>query len=137
MLNPTPYFSTLLVCGLLFSQATSAHTKYEVKEIDNGGYMVLNTVTGGLNVCERQKDGYRCENFVPLSNEAIEAKTKEAAKITDWQNLFATTFQGAVLKARDGLLFLLAEENFVGAANLSKEAFNRLFIYTDQLKASN
>jgi len=110
-----------------------AHTKYEVKEIENGGYMVLNTVTGGLNVCERQKDSYQCQNFVPLSDEAIEAKTKT----TDWHSLFATTFQGAVSKARDGLLFLLAEENFVAAANLSKEAFNRLFTYTDQLKAHN
>jgi len=110
-----------------------AHTKYEVKEIENGGYMVLNTVTGGLNVCERQKDGYRCENFVPLSDEAIEAKTKT----TDWHSVIADTFQSAVLKARDGLLFLLAEDNFEDAANLSKEAFRRLFTYTDQLKASS
>ena len=98
--------------------------------------MLLNTVTGDLNVCERQKDGYQCENFVPLSDEAIEAK-KAKTKTTDWHSLFATTFQGAVSKARDGLLFLLAEENFESAGNLSKEAFNRLFSYTDQLKARN
>ena len=133
MPNPTTYFTTFLVCGLLFSQMASAHTKYEVKEIENGGYAVLNTVTGDLNVCERQQDGYRCENFVPLSDKLITAKTKT----TDWHSLFATTFHGVVSKARDGLLFLLAEENFEGAANLTKEAFKRLFIFTDQLKARN
>ena len=131
MPNRTTYFRTFLVCGLLLSHMVSAHIKFEVKEIENGGYMLLNTVTGALNVCERQKDGYRCENFVPLSDEAIEAKNKS----NDWHSRFATTFQSAVLKARDGLLFLLAEENFEGAANLSKEAFKRLFTYTDQLKA--
>lgn len=131
MPTPTTYFTTFLVCGLLFSQVASAHTKYEVKEIENGGYMLLNTVTGDLNVCERQKDGYRCENFVPLSDELIEAKSTTS----DWHSRFATTFQSAVSKARDGLLFLLAEENFEGVANLSKEAFKRLFAYTDQLKA--
>ena len=131
MPNRTAYFTTFLVCGLLCSQMASAHTKYEVKEIDNGGYMLLNTVSGALNVCERQKDGYRCENFVPLSDELIEAKTQS----TDWHSLFAKTFQGVVLKARDGLLFLLAEENFEGAANLSKEALGRLFNYADELKA--
>ena len=131
MPNRTTYFTTFLVCGLLFSQMASAHTKYEVKEIENGGYMLLNTISGDLNVCERQKDGYRCENFVPLSDEAIEAKTNS----NDWHSRFATTFQSAVFKARDGLLFLLAEENFEGVANLLKEAFKRLFTYADQLKA--
>ncbi|MEP3233853.1 MAG: hypothetical protein ABJO30_13590 [Hyphomicrobiales bacterium] len=131
MLKPKTYLTTFLVFGLLFSQMASAHTKYEVREIENGGYMLLNTVTGDLNVCERQHDGYRCENFVPLSDELIEAKSTPS----DWHSAFKTTFQNAVLKARSGLLFLLAEENFEGITNLSKEAFNRLFIFTDQLKA--
>jgi len=43
MPNPTTYFTTFLVCGLLFSQIASAHTKYEVREIENGGYILLNT----------------------------------------------------------------------------------------------
>jgi len=65
-----------------------------------------------------------------LSDEAIEAKNKTS----NWHSLFATTFQSAVSKARSGLLYLLAEENFISAANLSKEAFARLFVFADQLK---
>ena len=131
MLKPKTYLTTFLVCGLLFSQMASSHTKYEVKEIENGGYMLFNTVTGDLNVCERQQDGYRCKNFVPLSDEAIETTNTPS----DWHSAFATTFQSVISKARSGLLFLLAEENFISVANMSKEAFKRLFTYTDQLKA--
>lgn len=131
MPKPTTCLTTFIICGLLFSQMAYAHTKFEVREIENGGYMLFNTVTGDLNVCERQKDGYQCENFVPVADEAIKTSTAP----TDWHTFIATTFQTAVLKARAGLLYLLAEENFESVATLSSNAFEKLFIYADQLKA--
>ena len=130
MAKPITYLSALLISGLLFSRVASAHTKYEVRETENGGYTVLNTVTGALNTCERHSDGYRCKNYVPVSDEAIEA----ANTPTDWHTVFATNFQSAVTKARRGLLYMLAEENFDYVANLSREAFKRLYSFTDQLK---
>lgn len=130
MLKSKTYLSTFLICGLMFSQIASAHTKYEVHETENGGYMLLNTVTGAFSACERQSDGYSCKNFVPVDDEAGEANNTP----TDWHTFIATNFQSAVLKVRSGLLYLLAEENFETAVNLSKEAFNRLYTFTDQLK---
>ncbi|MEP1443891.1 MAG: hypothetical protein ABJK39_12855 [Hyphomicrobiales bacterium] len=131
MARPITYLSTLLISGLLFSQVVSAHTKYEVRETENGGYVVLNTVTGALSACERQSDGYQCKNYVPVSDEKIVANNAP----TDWHTVIATNFQSGVSHVRHGLLYVLAEENFEYAANLSKEAFKRLFNFTDQLKA--